>query len=908
MRSVCAALVFASAAAGAQETIVVRNNHEIPYRGPVEVAGKRVFVSLAPHAEATVGAPTRDRLLRVQRANNNLALQWRTRSLAEIAIGLVVLPGNTATTDDAIARFTPLPFEWGTAHDDGRFGAHVQSGEYSVTTTAHPDANGFLDVSANVVRTRGAGTPAYVALVRRIITPGMRDAKLRFNGRVFATPNSPDTWDRDFWYVRGVDWMSWKSGDVSLLAVNRYTPVPTIKPDSIWKEGSHFYVWEKTRQAGDTTYLISEIAGPNAEQVKSRYMPVSPYAALTANDTVRLGWRLAIAESPEATWAESQLRGYAGTRTTRRDGTVTRVALGVPHTMFGVSYFPYSTFTENLDYYRVPGMTSDNFWPIAPPMWAQWKKFIPTMRTDFRIIRSMGFDVVRLHHLELLQKMNRAEALAFLDFYAGETRAMGMTWLIDTEGPAQWVKEIVTRYADLVNRVELENEVLIGGIGPGDAERWSSLYGAVKAAKPDAQVILTGAGNNAMFERLRSLGVPFDRVGLHAYKHGPQWQEAYSSHVLGTAGYASDIGREMSIGEFNWKDFTKLSPEQRRIEFISTYENVLSPRAVPELYQFQFQEQMAFNPAVGGSASRHYEVIGLDRRPKPEAFETMRLIRKYGRVDAPVSTLPVVVDAAKFLNGRATVSFTITNATGRSATATIASQAFDGATTTLTSPRSVTLAAGASAKGTVNVSLAASALAGTYHQFIEVKAGGVTSLGWGVLSNEGAPTFTDTSALGARVRYAQGPSVVRELDWTRPLAVVFGEKTAVLELEDAYQLGNTLQAATGRPVRISSEKDLPSDIATRGLVFLVGTAATNALVASTSTTTISGVGTISLDRAQGRQWMVLTGNDAKGVEAAVVELEMRYWPNAKYSAMRLVGFEKGAALGNRTGGSSVDLP
>jgi hypothetical protein len=39
-----------------------------------------------------------------------------------------------------------------------------------------------------------------------------------------------------------------------------------------------------------------------------------------------------------------------------------------------------------------------------------------------------------------------------------------------------------------------------------------------------------------------------------------------------------------------------------------------------------------------------------------------------------------------------------------------------------------------------------------------------------------------------------------------------------------------------------------------------------------------------------------------------VELELRYWPNAKDAALRIAGMEKGAALGNRRSGSSVDLP
>jgi hypothetical protein len=114
--------------------------------------------------------------------------------------------------------------------------------------------------------------------------------------------------------------------------------------------------------------------------------------------------------------------------------------------------------------------------------------------------------------------------------------------------------------------VELENEILIYGIKQGDAERWTSMYRAVKAVAPETQVFLTSAGNHGMFERLRTLDVPFDRVGLHAYKHGPQWKEAFGSHVLGTADYASDLGLPTTLGEFNWKELTLLSPEARRPE------------------------------------------------------------------------------------------------------------------------------------------------------------------------------------------------------------------------------------------------------------------------------------------------------------------------------------------------------
>jgi hypothetical protein len=134
----------------------------------------------------------------------------------------------------------------------------------------------------------------------------------------------------------------------------------------------------------------------------------------------------------------------------------------------------------------------------------------------------------------------------------------------------------------------------------------------------------------------------------------------------------------------------------------------------------------------------------------------------------------------------------------------------------------------------------------------------------------------------------------------------------VLELEDAYQLGNTLQSATGRPVRVSSVADLPDSLSRSGTVLLVGTPATNELIASMtrpgSEKIAAGNGEIRLEESNARQWLVLSGPDAKGVEAAVVEFELRYWPNAKDAAMRMTGMERGAALGNRIIGNTVDPP
>lgn len=919
------------------QTLVVRNNHELPYSGAIEIpvtvadghyrseAGSsravadvrqgraRIDATLAPGTSIRLGrtgAPRTDAFgtgpLSIETSQGVTQIRWANRIAGELDFDLVAIDGVNANVESAVTGFSALQIPW-TPSADGTLSGTVRHNGYVASLLISPYASGMIDVRARITRVAGAGTPSYLAFVRRVTFPGTLGVRSRFNGREFQGGESPSIWDRDFWYTRGVDWTSWRAKGLTLLSVNGFAPVPTIKRGDAWVEGSHFYVWERTRLRGDTMYLVSEIAGPNADQAKSRYMPVTPYAPLGIGDTVALKWRLAIAPRRASGWEESQLRAFAGYRSTKNAAGVDSVELGVRAVTFGTSYFPYSTFGENFDYYRVPGMSSEAFWPISPAMWSRWREWIPRMRTDLRIARAMGFTVIRLHHMELLQKLPRNEALAFLDFFAAEARSLGLKLFIDTEGPAAWVSTVVGRYADLVTRVELENEVLIGGIKTGDAERWTSLYHAAKNAAPKADVFFTAAGNNAMFDRLISLGVPFDRVGLHAYKHGPQWKEAYSSHALGSAGFASDMGKPVTIGEFNWKDLTRLSPERRRGDVAEIYERVLSSRSVPEFIEFQFHESLTFNPAVSGSASRHYEPLSLDRRPKGESFGLLKAIRDYGPRDASVRALPITVRETKAAGGRATVSFTVTNSTGSPVTGSVSASAFDGVTSTLNTPTRITIRPGATLSGSVTVTLANPGAVGTYHHFVEVAYSGKISTGWGVLANEGAPTFS-APVLGDRVVYPEGPGIVSRIDWRRPLAVAFGGDASVLELESAYQLGSTLQAATGKRVRISSIEDLPDSLRRRGVIFLVGTPRTNSGVAMRPPqSTAPGVGSITL-REDGAQWLSLTGPDARGVQAAVVDLQLRYWPNARVSAIRLTGMEKGAALGNRVGGPAVDPP
>ncbi|MBV9879068.1 MAG: hypothetical protein JO180_01165, partial [Gemmatirosa sp.] len=762
MRRVLALVALGAASAGAQsrpDTLVVRNHHALPYHGALELPVRaadgdytgpdgsatvrggmaRLTVDLAPGAEVRLVRGGRVALTAgpfgALPAAGALDLAWRGRALGAVSLALVVRAGTTATTEDAVRDAAPLPLTWRTAIG-GALQADTTVDGFAVHVTAVPYGAGSLDVRTRLVRVAPAAGPAYVALVRRVTTPGSAGApgaRLRFNGRTFDGARSPDTWDRDFWYVHGVDWTTWRAGSMALASINGFTPTPTVqRKDSTWGEGSHFWVWERTRTRGDSTYLVSEIAGPNADQAKSSYMPVTPYAPVAQGDSLELRWRLAVAEAPnggapdaasDSAWAESQLRVFAGYRIAHGS----TIDLGVPAVRFGTSYFPYSTMPENFDYVRTPGLDREVWWAFSPAMWAKWRAFVPRMRTDLHIIRAMGFDFVRLHHLELLQGMPKPEALAFLDFYFREVHALGLHVLIDSEGPEAWIREIAGRYRADIARVEVENEVLLYGIKPNDVPRLAAEARAAKAAAPDADVFLTSAGNNGVFERLRAVGVPFDRVGLHAYKHGPQLMETYASHVLGTADYAASLGKVVTLGEFNWKSFGRISDERRAPLVRALYETVLAPRAIPELFEFHFAETQSINTVLARDGTRHYEPLRLDRRPKPEARELMQVIREQVAADAPVRALPVTVDEVRLTAGRATARFTVTNATGRAQTVRLSAVAFDGLATTLGGAARVTLAPGASHAGTVTLGLAAGAKPGAYHHFVRAEYAGGAS-------------------------------------------------------------------------------------------------------------------------------------------------------------------------------------
>ncbi len=898
----------------AAPSILIRNNYDFSYNGPV------VFNTTMPDgvydgkgARGSVAGGTA-RILADVSARSSVSLKW-DRSEPKLSgstmfgrgalgLGLVVIPGREGQASQVPSVFhDPITALGGGPHGTVDMIDRVNGYRVIVDFTACGDS--WADVNVTVTRVGDGPADAYIALVRRITMPKVDGLKMRWNGLMIDGIDLPKEGDRITSLAHGVDWLSWKSDGRSFLATSKFTPGYTYK-NSVgrWALANYFYARERVIRDGDSLYLITEIAGPNPEQEGKGAMGVRTYTPPAKGEPVKLGYRFAVSQSPKKGWEDGQFQSYAGYRYVTESADKSTVDLGVPYVEFGTSYFPYSTMTENFDYYRTKGLDREGWWPFSPVMWEKWRSFEPQMKTDLRIIKAMGFDWVRLHHLEIIGEMRRPNAVAFLDFYMDECRKLGLRVLIDTSGSPEWMAFLAGRYKDVVKRIEIDNEILIVGIRPGDAERWTACYNAIKKVAPDTQVFLTSACNQGQFERLVQLGIPFDRVGYHNYKHRPAFKETIPSVAIGVAGHASELGMQPTLGEFNWKYLTYLSPEVRAREFKGIYSKMLEPRAIPEFFQFHWQETMSVNPRLTRQGLRHYEMINLDRRPKSEAIEFMKLIKEYARPDAPVRVLPIKIDEVTLRNGKASAGFTIENKTGKRAEIKLSLEFYQELFGRL-SKSTLSLMPGGKASGTIEL-LSPNALPGAYHYFLKAEYAGGVAYGWGIVSNPGAPKF-DPPVLADKVDYPQGPDVVTKFDYSKPVCIAFGVDCPIIELEMAYQARNTLQSAIGRELRLCSVADIPKDW--KGNLILVGTPKTNPLIAPSSLQLPADRGAVVLqDVGSGRQWLILAGETSEAAQAAGTEFVLRFWKNARDSSARISGLEEGAALGHKAAPGDVNLP
>jgi hypothetical protein len=197
---------------------------------------------------------------------------------------------------------------------------------------------------------------------------------------------------------------------------------------------------------------------------------------------------------------------------------------------------------------------------------------------------------------------------------------------------------------------------------------------------------------------------------------------------------------------------------------------------------------------------------------------------------------------------------------------------------------------------------------GFYHSFVRFDAGnGLISYGWIELEMPGAPKIDKDHAWHKEVKYS---SDALDYDFNRDLAVVFAtepsngpDASKRWDVESAWLVQQTLESATGRPVKFFSVADLPEELRKKGNLILVGMPSTHELMKSLP---MDEKPKSFVTRAKSNDdhgdWLIVGGEDEASLNLAATDLVLRYWKYAKDAGMRRVPLtnkpiEKGADPG-----------
>ncbi|MEP6703191.1 MAG: hypothetical protein ABJB34_00130 [Acidobacteriota bacterium] len=933
-------------------TVEIVNNQPFPVRMPIALRGSRavgdfgtttngvpvqkdgddlIFVADLPASAvralkltATAAKlPLRARSLRLEPVDNGIDVKFGGTDLGTISwevLYRVSKPGELkgdpfSTKEDFAQSFQPAEIKFeriieGPVFDTWQGTATKQGLQLSLEVRSFHD--GFIDINSSLknisaqnvenvyaaVLTRwhqGRGRSRTVCYDNRVTQFGERDWT---NFRVGASRN---------WYVQhGVDWLNTNFGNnISVAWLNEFSPSFTVHQNATarrpgrWVGANIPQVGYEAQSSGEDLYMLTEIARPNlksyAERLEdNRLMNVGE----SVNFTSRLGFHNTSQTDEQI---DNEFIGYTSYAEQTDSPQKIRYSIGVAYTRFGTNYFPYSTLGENFDVKKLPGMDRDGYWPLAADTVKQWQLFAGDIRRDLRIAKTLGFELIRLHHLELLKGVDKTKRFEYLDFLFSELSKLNLKALIDARLSAEDTAELVKRYRSSIDGVEIDNEVLIFGINDDAPNYWKGVYDAVKSAAPEIPVHLTAHTNTGIFDRLRQLGVPFDKIGQHAYSDGLDSLPNMRGFALAAASYGRRAGKPPIITEWNWRFLTRMTPEERAKVYAPIFENVLKTRSIPEIYQFQFNESLAMNPRLLRGI-RHYEPMWLSRRPKPEAFVLSDLIDKYSAPDHPNRLLRIgheVVDLDG--GGRGLARFKIVNLSGRKLNLTMTAESASDLKTDLRGSSYLKLNGGESK--VINVSLQAAAtgdtgelLPGFYHAFLRIEGGGILRYAWAESRLARQPKLDRETK--TNVSYSDNAF---DFNLNQPLAVVYGDNSPIQDVETAYTVVNALESATGRPVGIFELKDLPKDRES-GLI-LVGTAETNQLIKKTWTkipSDLSGAKhfVARVSDTSGHDWLILSGSGNVDSERAAMDWTIRFWKYAKDAAAKRVPLiEKELPLG-----------
>ena len=945
----------------AQTAIELLNNQPFPVRMPVSIKsgnlngrefGKSVqkdgdelvFIADVPasshqNLQSQNGTGGRiSAMLVIAPIENGISLKFGSIEIGKLSWGILFrdskpeeLKGAPYSTKEDLSKiFQAQPFQFtrileGTVFDAWR--ATAEDSGLQLTIDLRVFHDGFLDIKANLKNIGAAKTEnVYAAVLTRWRQTKPAERSVCYDNRI--RPFGTNDWtnfrvgESRNWYVqRGVDWLKTNfAGNISAAWLNEFSQSFTVHQDATnrrparWVGANIPQIGFEAQTKGEDVFVLTEIARSNlrsyAERLEDNRLmergeSVSFTSRIVFNKQTQSDEQIDNAFVAYTSYAEQALtqRSERSKKSLRPgSGASIKYSIGVPYTRFGTNYFPYSTLGENFDLQKLPGMDRDAYWPLAADTVNKWQLFADDIRRDLRIAKTLGFELIRLHHLELLSQIDKQKRFQYLDFLFGEMRHLKLKVLIDARISADETAELVRRYRDVIDGVEVDNEVLIFGINDDAPDYWKRVYAAVKSVAPEIPVHLTGHTNTGVFDRLEKLGVRSDMIGQHAYADGLDSLAAMRGFSLAAGSYARRVGKRPIITEWNWRFLSRLTPEDRAAVYAPVFENVLKTRSMPTMYQFQFNESLAMNPRVL-KGIRHYEQIWLSRRPKPEAFVLSGLIKKYGSPDHPNRRIDIeraVTELDK--NGSGDANLKITNTTARDVNLKLSIESPANLKSNLVNTSAWRLRPNESR--TVSVTLQAlptdnstAPLPGFYHVFLRIEAvGDMLRYGWIEARLPGAPKID--SATKTNVVYGEN---IFSFDLDRPLAVVYGDKSPIQDLETAYAVVNALESAVGRPIKIYELKDLPKE--EPAALILVGTAKTNQLIAQVSEKIPVNLGAAKQFAARvsdgpNNDWLILSGADNLEAERAAMDWVLRFWKYAKDSGARRVGLvEKELPLG-----------
>jgi hypothetical protein len=936
------------ASLGSAQTIELVNNQPFDIRMPLTVRGVKldvaggttvaqqagddavVMVDLAASQsrklDVNLGAGIQSQSpVTIKPDSDGVALAVNKHAMGRLAWAIVVdkpptqkAEGDQApsTKRDFAASFKPVELKFtqsqtGMLFDDWTATGTASGLKLDVTLRAYK--TGFLDITYVVTNQSAPQKNVYAAVITRWEQPKADARTLCYdNRRLEFTDGAFSPFraglGRQQMIQRGVDWISTRFADGSGATwLNDFTPSFTVHREASvdskkvklgprWVGANTAQLSQEAQAKGDAIYAVTEIARPNIKQYQSR---LSENVLPGKDQPLSVTYRVAFdAKAVDDDTADNRFVGYVGFNEQTKTAHGAKVQFGVPFTKLGTNYFPYSTLGENFGDLRMPGMSKEGYWPLAAQTVLQYEKFADDIKRDLRTIKAMGFELVRLHHLEVLYDVDEKtgkpfipedKRWAYLDFLFKEIEALQFKALLDVKLPPAECAELVKRYGKLVDGVEYDNEVLIFQIFDEDVPVWKQVRDAVRAVDPNMPFHLTAHTNTGAFDRIEKLGATVDRVGQHTYMDGLDPIPSSRGYALAMANYAAKHGKEPLITEWNWRFMTRMPMEERAKVYAPIFENVLKTRCMPIMYQFQYQDSLAMNPS-GLKGIRRYELLLLSRRPKPEAFEMMKLIERYGPPDSAVRKIGAAHKVVELTGDTTQFDFELTNNTDQPMSATVAIEAADGLNASLRDKPGIVLQPKQATHVPVRVALTKGRvpLPGFYHVFLRIEGkDGSLRYAWAEVRKHGNVTM-DKKPSEAKAAVEYGPGAM-DFNFDRPLTVVYtADEKSVVELEDAWTVFITLESATGRPVDIYQKSDFDklADRDQRTIILV----------------TRGAKGAKPSVNVEGDNKLVISGPNEKSVTAAAMDLVVRYWKNAKDAGARKVGLVNAppAAAGGKT--------